>query len=94
MNFAIPAKHWIKLKESKKWDRYIDLVRELKKKKQKTMEHEGDLDTNCNWWTWNNSQRIDKGTRQLRHQRIRRNHQHYIVTKISQNTEKSPGDMM
>ena len=33
---------------------YLDLVRELKK----TMEHEGDDDTYCDWCTWNNIQRI------------------------------------
>ena len=31
MNFAIPADHWVKLKESKKRDKYQDLARELKK---------------------------------------------------------------
>ena len=24
------------------------------------MEHDGDSDTNCNWCTWNNPERIDK----------------------------------
>ena len=32
-----------KLKECEKKDKYLDLARELKK----TMEHEGDNDTNC-----------------------------------------------
>ena len=45
MDFAISADHRIKLKESKKRDKYLDFARELKK----TMEHEGDSDTNCNW---------------------------------------------
>ena len=36
--------------KSEKRDECLDLVRELKK----TMEHEGDSDTNCNWCTWNN----------------------------------------
>ena len=35
----------VKLKESEKKDKYVDLARELKK----TMEHEIDGDTNCNW---------------------------------------------
>ena len=30
VNFAIPANHWIKLKEYEKRDRYLDLARELK----------------------------------------------------------------
>ena len=31
VNFAVPADHRIKLKECKKWDKYLDLARELKK---------------------------------------------------------------
>ena len=55
MDFSIPVDHIINLKESVKRDRYLDLLRELK-----TMEHEGDGDTKCNWCTWNNIQRILK----------------------------------
>ena len=29
------------------------------------MEHEGDGDTNCNWCTWNNPQKIGKETKEL-----------------------------
>ena len=32
VGFAIPAEHWVKLKESEKRDKYIDLARYLKKK--------------------------------------------------------------
>ena len=39
MDFAVPADHKIKLKESKKKDKYLGLSRKLKKK---TMEHESD----------------------------------------------------
>ena len=45
VDFAVPADHRIKLKECEKKDKYIDLARELKK----TMEHEGDNYTNCDW---------------------------------------------
>ena len=31
MDFAIPTDHWVKLKESEKRDKYLDLARELKK---------------------------------------------------------------
>ena len=31
MDFAVPADHWIKLKESEKKDKYLDLAWELKK---------------------------------------------------------------
>ena len=49
MDFAVPADHRVKLKESEKRDKYRDLGRE-----QKTIEHEGGGDTNCNWCTQNN----------------------------------------
>ena len=35
MDFAVPADHRLKLKESEKRDKYLDLARKLKK----TMEH-------------------------------------------------------
>ena len=56
MNFATPADHGVKLKEGEKNDKYQDLARELKK----TMEHEGDRDTNCNWCARYSHQMIDK----------------------------------
>ena len=47
MDLAVPAGHKVKLKESEKRDKFLDRTRELKK----TMEHESDGDTNCNWCT-------------------------------------------
>ena len=47
VDFAVPVDHWVKLKESEKRDKYQDLARELKK----TVEHESDDYTNCNWQT-------------------------------------------
>ena len=44
------ANHKVKLKESEKKDKYLDLARELKK----TVEHESDNYTNCNWCSWYN----------------------------------------
>ena len=38
VNFAVPADHRVKLKESKKRDKYIDLARELDP--TKAIEHE------------------------------------------------------
>ena len=43
MDFAVRADYRIKLKESEKKDKYLDLARELKK----NMEHGGDNYTNC-----------------------------------------------
>ena len=45
MDFAVPAAHKVKLKESEKKDKYLDLVRKLKKK---PVEYESDGYTNCN----------------------------------------------
>ena len=51
VDFAVSADHRIKLKESEKRDKYLDLARELKK----TVEHAGDNYTNCNWCVWNSN---------------------------------------
>ena len=45
MDFAVPADYRVKSKESEKKDKYLDLTWELKK----TVEHENDGYTNCNW---------------------------------------------
>ena len=44
VDFAVPADHWVKLKEGEKRDKYLDLTRELKK----TMRRESDGDICCN----------------------------------------------
>ena len=45
VDFAVPADHRIKLKEREKKVKYLDLARESKK----TIEHECDNYTNCDW---------------------------------------------
>ena len=45
VDLAVQADHSVKLKESGKKDKYLDLASELKKK---TVWHESDGDTNCN----------------------------------------------
>ena len=53
------------------------------------MENEGDGDTNCNRGTWNGLQGLESELEELE------NHEHtdYNIVGISQNTEKSPGDL-
>ena len=58
MDFAVSADNRVKWKESEKKDKYLDLAREWKK----TVEHESDGCTNCNWCSWYSHPRIDKGT--------------------------------
>ena len=48
VDFAVLVDHRIKLKECEKKDKYLDLAKELKK----TMKHEGDNYTNCDWCFW------------------------------------------
>ena len=45
------ADHRIKLKECEKKNKYLDLVKELKK----TIEHAGDNYTKNNWCVWNSN---------------------------------------
>ena len=56
------------------------------------MEHESDGDTNCNWCTRYNHQKIDTGTGGFRNKKTSGDHSHYII-EIGQNTEKSSGDL-
>ena len=72
-----------------KQDKYLNLARELKK----TLEHESDVYTNCNWCSWYSHQRINKGTRGLGNKRTRGNHPNYCIIEIGQNIKKSPGDV-
>ena len=88
VDFAVPVDHRVKLKESEKRDKYVDFARELKK----TMEHENDGDTNCNWCSWYSHQRIYTGTGGLKNKRKGEYHSKYSIVKIGQNTEKSPED--
>ena len=57
-----PADQRVKLKESKKGDKFPDLARE------------SDIYTNCNWCAWCSHQRIDKGTGGLGNKRMSGNH--------------------
>ena len=89
VDFAVSANHRVKLKENEKKAMYLDLAREL----NKTVEHESDGSTNCNWCSWYNQQRIGIRTGGLGNKRMNGDHPNYSITEIVQNTEKSPGDL-
>ena len=89
VNFAVPADHRVNLKEIEKKDKYLDLARELKK----TVEHESDGDTNCNWCSWYSHQRIDKGTGGLGKKRTSGDHPNYSIIEFIQNTLESSGNL-
>ena len=61
MEFAVVTDHKVRVKENEKRDKYLVVAREL----EKTMGDEGDSETNCNWCTWNDSQRLAKGLQEL-----------------------------
>ena len=67
VDFAVPADLRVKLKESEKWDKYLDFARELK-----TREHESD---NYNWCDRYSCQRISTGTGGLENKRTSGDHQ-------------------
>ena len=89
MDFAVLDDHRVKLKESEKKDKYLDLTRERKK----TVEHESDVYTNCIWCSWYSHQRIYKGTGGLGNKRMSGDHPNYCIIEIGQNSKKSPGDL-
>ena len=74
-NNNVPADQRIKLNESEKKDKYLDLARKLKK----TMKHESDNYTNCDWCFSYTHQRIIKGTGRLGNKRTSGNHPNYYI---------------
>ena len=86
MDFAVFG---VKLKGSEKKEKYLGFAWEVKK----TVEHESDYYTNCNWISWYSHRRIHKGNRGLGNKRTSGDHPNYCSIKKGQNTEKSPGDL-
>ena len=60
---------------------------------KKTVEHESNDYTNCNWCSWYNHQSIDTRTRRLGNKRTSVDHPNYCIFEIGQNTEKSPREL-
>ena len=59
----------------------------------KTIEHESDGDTSCNWCTRYSHQKIGTGTGGIGNKRTSGDHPNYNIIKIGQNTEKSHEDL-
>ena len=87
MDFVVPADHRIKLKERGK-ERYGPYRRT-----EKTVEHENDSDTNCNWLAWFSYQNNDKGTGWFGNKRTRGNHLNNCIVEIVHKAKKNPGDL-
>ena len=78
VDFAVPTDRRIKLKEIEKKNKYLDLARELKK----TMKHESDGDTNCNWRARYTHQRIGTGTGGVGNEKTSGDHPNYNIVEI------------
>ena len=87
VDFAVPTDHRVRLKESKKRDRYLDLARELKK----TMELESDGGKNCDCRARYSHQKIGTGTGGPENKRTSGDHSNYSIVEIGQSTKKTPG---
>ena len=83
VDFVISPDNRVKLKESEKRDKYLNLARELKK----AMEHDGDSSLGTF------PKRMVKENRRLGNQKTSGDHPDYSIIKISQNTWKSLGDL-
>ena len=81
VDFAVPANHWVKLKEGEK-----------RNKRQKTMGHESDGDTDRKWCARYSHQMIGTRTEELGNTRMSGDHPNYSIVEIGQNT-KSRGDL-
>ena len=58
-------------------------IKESEKRDKTSLEkHEGDDDTNCGWYTWDNPKRIGKETGRLGNKRASRDHPDYSIIKI------------
>ena len=79
MGFAVSAHHWVKLKEIPLPFKGIFL---------KSVGHNSDVVTTCNWYSWYSHQSIFKGTGGLGNKRKSRYHpNNYFII------EKCPGDL-
>ena len=72
--------HRVKIKESEKINKYLDLARELK------MENKGDSNTNSSWCTWNSPKRIRKGIETVENWRKNWDYSDYSIIEIEQKT--------
>ena len=73
MDFAASADHWVKLKEGKKTDKFLDFARELKK----NVEHESDGDKTYSWCSWYSHEKTDTRTGGLESKRTSEDHPNY-----------------
>ena len=84
VELVVPVDHRLKLKESEKRGKYLDLAREWK-----NMEHESDGDSKCNRCAQCSHQR----TGGCENKRRSGDHPNCSIVEIGRNTKKSPRDL-
>ena len=70
-----------------------ELVPRPSQRIEKSVEHESNLDTNCNWCSLYSHQKFCKGFGGLGNKKTSGTYSDYCIIKIRQNTEKSPGHL-
>ena len=88
VDFAALVNHRVKLKESEKKNKYLDLARELKQ----TIEHERDDAISCTWCARYTHQRIGTGSGGLWNKKTSGVYPNYNIIKIGLSSEMSFGD--
>ena len=89
MDFAVPADHRVKLKESEKNDKYLDLAGELKK----LWNMKVTIIPIVIGAFYTVTKGLSKGPGGLGNKRTSEDHPNYYIIENGQNTEKSPGDL-
>ena len=88
VDFAVPADHRVKVKETEKKDEYLDFARELKKPRNTKVTVIPIV-----IGVFGSHQTIDSRTGGLEKKRTSEDHLNCSIIEIGQNTEKSPGDL-
>ena len=88
MDLAVPADYRVKIKESEKIDKYLDLSRELRKQWKLRVT----LIPIVIGGRWTVSKSFERGLAELKIRGRIGDNPNYCIVSVSQNTEKSPGD--
>ena len=89
VDLAVPADHRVKGSERKWKEAKRKISTWIFLENRKTMEHESDGNTDCNWCAWYIHQRIGAGTRGLGNKSSSGEHANYSIVTIGQNNDKS-----
>ena len=88
MELSVPKDHKVKMKQTKKINKYLDLAKELKK----AVDLECNSNTNCSCCTQNDPQRLGKKTGGIGYQRENQDFLDHNIGMIGWN-QKRPGDL-